>query len=64
MILLKFLVLLDYAKLARKQQENRGMSGSHHILGSGGIRRLSHHSKYSPPIVDDIILDSRSPTTG
>ncbi|KAG2230368.1 hypothetical protein INT48_007663 [Thamnidium elegans] len=58
---------LHYAKLARKQQENRGMSSNNSgILGSS--RRLSNQSgnslgklTCSPPPVDDIILD-RSPT--
>ncbi|GAA5798919.1 hypothetical protein HPULCUR_004327 [Helicostylum pulchrum] len=62
---------LHYAKLARKQQENRGMSSnSSGILGSSSTRRLSNQSgnsfgkltsSSSPPPVDDIILD-RSPT--
>jgi hypothetical protein len=55
-IYFKFLILLDYAKLARKQQENRGMSNS--TL----LRRSSNNSSSSsPPLADDIILD-RSPT--
>lgn len=70
-IKIKLFFLLDYAKLARKQQENRGMSSnSSGILGSSSTRRLSNQSgnsfgkltsSSSPPPVDDIILD-RSPT--
>lgn len=48
---------VDYAKLARKQQENRGMSN--HLLTTPPHRRFST-GKLTPP-ADEIIID-RSPT--
>lgn len=50
-------MFLDYAKLARKQQENRGMSNN--LLITPPHRRFST-GKLTPP-ADEIIID-RSPT--